>query len=178
MTLASNYPPWAAGDPITASMLNYTQGDVIVKTVATSRASTTTLADDPDLTTTLDANATYLVEMIIHAVSAATGTPLIKTAWTTPSGATGNRTSFGPGSAATDTNSDNISVHAGVHAFTTALTYGRRSTSDSVQISITETAIVTTTSSGTLAFQWAQATSSATASQVAAGSCMRVKRVA
>jgi hypothetical protein len=176
--MATNYPNWAAGDPITASMLNYTQGDVIVKTVATSRASTTTVTDDPDLTATLDANATYLVEMIVHAVSAATGTPLIKTQWTVPSGATGNRTSFGPGSSATETDSNNISVHAGVHGFTTALTYGRRSTSDSNQIAIIETAIVTTTSSGTLALQWAQAASSSTASQVSAGSCMRVKRVA
>lgn len=175
MTLATNYPNWAAGDPITAAMLNATQGDVIVKTVATSRTSTTTVTDDPDLTTTLDANATYLVEIFAHVVSATT--PEFKTQWTVPSGATGNRTAFGPGSSATDTDVDNVSVHAGVHAFTTAVAYGNR-TSTSNQISVIETAIVTTTSSGTCALQWAQATSNATASQVAAGSSMRVKRVA
>lgn len=173
--MTSNYPTWAAGDPISASMLNYTQGDVIVKTSATSRTTTTTLADDPDLTTTLDANATYLVEFFLHMVSP-TGV-LIKTAWTVPSGATGNRHVIGVGSSATDANSDNISSRSGVHGFTTSVTYGTRGANTN-QIGAVETAIVTTTSSGTLAIQWAQVTSSATAAQMSAGACMRVKRVA
>lgn len=178
--MATNYPNWAAGDPISASMLNYTQGDVIVKTVATDRASTSTLADDPDLTTTLDANATYLIEFGLHMVSPITSAPvsvLIKTQWTVPSGATGNRWAIGIGSTQNESNANNVSGRFGVHGFATAVVYGSRGNSTS-QIGALESAIVTTTSSGTCAIQWAQNTSNAQASSMSAGSYMKIKRVA
>lgn len=171
----NNYPDWAAGDLITASGLNYTQGQRIYKAAATSRSSTTTLADDPDLTVTLDANAVYFIEMHLHFV--AQTTPLIKTAWTVPSGATGNRMAIGSGSAASDTNMNNVSGRFGVHGFTTEVVYGTRGANTN-QSGAIESAIVTTTSSGTLALQWAQNTSNATASQMSAGSMMFVKRIA
>lgn len=173
--MANNYPNWAAGDPITAANLNYTQGQVIVKTSGTQRASTTTLADDPDLTVTLDANATYFVEAWLHFVSPTTEG--IKTAWTTPSGASGNRLAFGEGSTQSASNADNVSGRFGVHGFGTSVTYGDRA-SNTTQCAAIETAIVTTSSSGTLAVQWAQATSGANAAEMSAGSCLRVKRVA
>lgn len=174
--MVANYPQWAAGDPITASALNYTQGDVIVKTVATIRASTTTLADDPDLTTTLDANATYSVEFLLKPGSNLAAD--FKTQWTVPSGASGNRTALGPGSTATDGGADNIAMHSGTHGFATTVNYSGVRDVVTNLFFVYESAIVITTSSGTCAIQWAQVTSTAVNTQLGAGSMMRVKRVA
>jgi hypothetical protein len=150
--------------------------DVFWKAAATSRASTTTLADDPDLTTTLAANAVYWVQMWLHFVSQTT--PLIQTAWTVPSGATGNRGVIGPGSSSNQASSDNVSGRFGVHGFATSIVYGTRGATTN-QLGCSETAVVfTSSSSGTLALQWAQNTSNATASQMSAGSVMLVKRLA
>jgi hypothetical protein len=173
--MANNYPDWAAGDPITASMLNYTQGDVIVKSVDTSRASTTTFADDPDLTTTLDASAVYFVEMWLHVVSPITEG--IKLSWTVPTGATGNRSVIGIGSSQSVSNADGVTSRLGVHNFSTVVVYGDRN-NDTFQTKVVETSVLTTTSSGTLALAWAQNASGSTPAVVSAGSCMRVKRVA
>jgi hypothetical protein len=144
------------------------------KTSSTTRASTTTFADDPDLTMTLEANATYIVEMFLSlgGIDAAK----IKTAWTVPSGATGNRAVDGPGSTANQSNTDNVSGRYGVHNFTTSVTYGTRN-DNTLFFKVTETATVTTTNAGTLALQWAQATSSGTSSVCALGSWMRVTRI-
>lgn len=172
------YPTIAAGSRVTAGLLQSMQPLVAYKSADTLRASTTTLADDPDLTMQLAANATYLVEMrISFATITGTGAPLLKTAWDVPAGASGNRSAQGPGSAATDSNADNMATHAGIHAFNTTVTYGGRNSATSECIAI-ETGLITTASAGTLAFQWAQATSNATAVRVGAGSTLYAVRIA
>lgn len=174
--MANNYPNWQAGDPITASALNYTQGEVIVKPSTTDRPSTTTVTDDPHLTTTLDANATYSVEL--HLKVAGLAAADIKTNWTVPSGASGTRNVRGAGTGSTtDSNADNATMRTGVHNFSTDVVYNNiRNTVNSAYV--TETGVVTTTSAGTLALSWAQNSSNATATSVVAGSIMTVKRIA
>jgi hypothetical protein len=174
----SKYPAIAAGQRITTNLLNAMIPEIIDKPAATSRTSTTTVSDDPDLTFTLAANSMYFVEFFIkYSTPGASGTAGFKTQWTVPSGAGGNRTALGPGSTQTDSGADNISVHSGVHGFTTAVTYGSRGTTSN-QLMAIETALVTTTSSGTCALQWAQQTSNASATTVAADSFMRVTQLA
>jgi hypothetical protein len=171
----SQYPVIYAGQRITADLDTSMLATEFFKTSNTDRSSTTTLANDPDLTATLEASAVYRVIFYLH--FAAIDAARFKTAWTVPSGATGNRTAVGPdqGVILSSTSSGGTG-RWGVHAFTTACTYGSRD-SASNQCFAMEEGIVTTTNAGTLAIQWAQATSNATATRLAAGSSLYVRRL-
>jgi len=142
----------------------------------TDRASTTTFADDPDLTVTLDANAVYAVEFHMH--YAATDAARIKTAWTVPASAVGNRSAMGPdqGVILSSTSSGGTG-RWGVHNFPTIVIYGTRDSGGSQCVAVEEAAVITTTG-GTCALQWAQNASSATATRMAQGSWMRATRIA
>ena len=78
------YPQIFAGRRLTPSLLTSMLPVQLWKNANTDRASTTTLADDPDLTTVLEANATYRVTFYLH--YAAIDLARFKTAWTVPSG--------------------------------------------------------------------------------------------
>lgn len=170
----SQYPSIAAGRRITTSLLTGMIPMEAWKTASLDRASTTTLADDPDLTLTLAASATY--EVTFRLYYAALDAAKFKTAWTVPSGASGFRSAVGAGTASTDATAATTS-RFGAHNFTTAITYGTRNHATNLCFAM-ETAVLTTSSSGTLALQWAQDTSNATATRLAAGSFLRVKRIA
>lgn len=172
----ATYPTILAGQRITAALLTSMQPVQLWKPSNTDRVSTTTVTDDPDLTVTLGANATYRAIFYLH--YAALDAARFKTQWTVPSGATGNRTAVGPdqGVILSSTSSGGTG-RWGIHNYTTACTYGTRDSATS-QCSAIEEAVLTTTSGGTLAIQWAQATSNATATRLAAGSSLRVERLA
>jgi hypothetical protein len=178
----SVYPTLYAGQRMTAALLQALVPDIKYKSAQTTRASTTTVTDDPDLTTTLEANAVYDVWMLLMAGTAGPasgGTNAgLQTKWTVPSGASGTRQVVGLGSTQTQTNADNVSARLGAHGFATAVNYGTRNSDNSLFFTVWERATVFTTSSGTLALGWAQVVSNATATIVAAGSSMHVKRVA
>ncbi|MEU3826442.1 hypothetical protein AB0F36_14155 [Streptomyces sp. NPDC029080] len=166
---------WAAGRPASsAAPLGVARW--LWKTATQDRFSNA-LTDDPDLTVQLDANATYHVEMHLH--HAATDAVRFRTAWTVPAGATGNKSAMGPDQGVIlSSTSTGGTGRWGVHGFTTACIYGNRD-SAAAQAYAHEEAIVTTVSAGTLALQWAQVTTSATAAaRLAAGSSMRVTRLA
>jgi hypothetical protein len=170
----SMYPNLAAGSRLTAANLGAIGPQIIVKTAHTDRSSTTTYANDPELTTSLSANAIYLVEFVLFYAGNA---GLIKTTWTVPTGvSSANRSVMGPGSAATDGAANNISMRSGVHGYGTDIVYGNRGATLNQLVAV-ETSIVQTTSAGTCALRWAQNTSSASATRVAAGSYMRVTRI-
>lgn len=170
----SQYPVIAAGQRITTSLLNAMMPAYVNKGTNTVRTSTATLADDPDLTYQLAANASYFVEIYIKYDTTDATHTTIKTAWTVPSGATGTRTALGSGS--TQTSDDNVSSRHGVHNFTTAVTYGERTGGS--QMWALETAVIDTTSAGTLALQWAQVASSTSSVTVHTDSFMRIKQLA
>lgn len=173
----SQYPVIYAGQRITATLLTSMEPIQVWKTTNTDRASTTTMTDDPDLTVTLEANATYRAIFYLH--YAALDAARFKTQWTVPSGATGNRTAVGPdqGVILSSTSSGGTG-RWGVHGYTTACTYGTRDPSAVNLCSAVEEAVMTTSSAGILAIQWAQATSNATATRLGAGSSLLVHRLA
>lgn len=179
----SQYPVVYAGQRLTGSFVQSMLPLEFWKVTTTDRSSTTTLADDPDLTTLLDANATYKVEFHLHyAATPPAGTGQFKTAWTVPASATGNRTAHGMASTVSDSSSAPTGGGAGdgrsgVHGFATAVTYGDRASTTN-QCFALEEGVVVTTNAGTLAIQWAQVTSSATVTRLSAGSFLRVKRLA
>ncbi|MFF9582504.1 hypothetical protein [Streptomyces achromogenes] len=171
----ATYPQILAGMRITAGLLTSMQPQQFSKAAHTDRASTTTFADDPDLTATLEANATYRVIFRLH--YAAVDAARFKTQWRTPANATGARTAVGPdqGAILSGTSSGGAG-RWGVHSYATACTYGTRD-STSAQCSAVEEAVLTTSSGGILALQWAQATASTTLTRLAAGSSLFLERL-
>ncbi|MFI5524975.1 hypothetical protein [Streptomyces platensis] len=170
----AQYPVLLAGQRITAAMLASMLPLEQMKFANTDRAATTTFADDPDLTIALEAGATYRVEMYLH--YAALDAARFKTMWSVPGTWTGNRSAVGPDQGQILSATSGGNGRWGVHNFSTAVTYGTRDNAGN-QCYALEEGMVTTTTAGTLALQWAQATSNATASRLAAGSYMRVKRL-
>lgn len=169
----TQYPVILAGQTITASLLSSMLPTFVYKSVSEDRLSNTTLTDDTDLTMQLLANATYHAEFFIHYATLTTAG--FQTAWTVPSGTSGNRWSIGGGSL--QHTFDNVSAHVGVHAFATAVQHADRNSSTN-QIGSYEEGTFTTTNAGTLALQWAQVSSVASNTRVASGSFMRVTRLA
>lgn len=159
------------------SNIESTLSNYAFKAGSTTRASTTTLADDPDLKMFLNANSTYFVEFFLTV--AAIAAEDIKTAWTVPAGVTtANRRVLGPGSAALDSSADNIAVRMATHNYPTAAIYNGVRNSNSLQFQIQEVAIVRTgATAGYCAMQWAQNTSGATGTIVAADSFCRATLV-
>jgi hypothetical protein len=174
--MANTYPAIAGGDDITADLLASMLPMFTVKSSATTRTSTTTLADDPELTLTLAANAKYFVELFL--CYGAINAEKFKTAWKVPSGVTGTRFVMGPGSSANQGSMDNVSMRAGAHLFTTAVTYGTRDDNTGGCLAEEKAVIITGASSGTFALQWAQATSGSTGTSLFESSFMRVTRLA
>jgi hypothetical protein len=171
----TKYPVYLTGMRLTADLLSSGQTIYVLKASDTSRASTTTLADDPELSISLEADATYFVMVEIRATADAAGD--IKTAWNASAGVStaGGRCVEGPGSTQSETNHDNISSKWGQHGFTTSITYGARPSSNGFHFR--EHAVVDTTTGGTITVQWAQAASSVTATVVSARSLIYAMRI-
>lgn len=181
----SQYPTISVGQRITASLLQSMVPQFIVKPSSTSITSSTTFTLDTDLSVPVSANATYYIEMWLKVAAGATGD--IKTMWDFPSGASGNRTVFGPGTGATifttsattsgNADADNTLTRLGVHGMATSISYnGVRDGTN--QFNINEVAYVTVgATAGNITLSWAQVTSNATATTVAGGSLIRCTRV-
>ncbi|MFD4257709.1 hypothetical protein ACFWR9_08755 [Streptomyces sp. NPDC058534] len=168
----SQYPILYAGRRLQSGLLSSMLPTEAYKRSTLTRTATTTTADDPDLQFTLEANAIYFVEFFVH--YQAPSAELIKTTWSVPSAAVGLRSAWGAASGVVsgDPSGDG---RWGIHAFTTTCTYGTRSSAS--QTMLVETGQVETTTAGTVAFQWAQATSGLTGVQVCSGSYGRAKRL-
>ncbi|MBA5222214.1 hypothetical protein [Streptomyces griseoaurantiacus] len=152
----------------------------VYKAAATDRTSTTTLAEDPDLTFTLAGSAVYVVEFHLFVGSGTTG--LMTTDWTVPSGASGLKAVTGPASTAVGDGGahnlgDDVNGRFGVHGFSTTVTYGCRNSNTNLLHAI-ETATVITSTGGTCAIRWAQAASSSTATRMGLGAWARATRIA
>lgn len=172
----SQYPDIGGADDFVVETLRQMMPSYAFKTSGESRASTTTIADDSDLIVPVEANAIYFIRFTVHAAAVLASD--IKTAWSAPSGATGNRSVLGPGSTASDANADNIAIRMGVHGLTTEITYSGVRNSNGAQFLIIETSLITTAgTAGNVAFRWAQATSGATATIVQSGSWAEYRRV-
>lgn len=157
------------------SNIESTLSNYAFKTSTTTRVSTTTLADDPDLKLFLQANSTYFVEFFLSV--AAVPAEDVKTGWSVPAGVSGTKRVFGPGSAALQTDADNIAVRAGTHQFGTTMIYNGVRSSLGLQFRVDEVAIVKTTTAGFVAMQWAQGTSGTTGSTVNNDSFVRATLV-
>lgn len=167
-----------AGMVPTADELAGLSWEFVYKPANTDRASTTTFADDPDLTVQLEANSTYYVSMFVK--YAALSAAAIKTQWTVPTGATGSRSAIGPEQGvdlSAGTSGSGGTGRWGIHNYTTTVIYGTRNSATNLCCAIEE-ATVFTTSAGTLALSWAQNASNATATRVGQGSTILLLKLA
>ncbi|MFF0136772.1 hypothetical protein ACFYRN_10025 [Streptomyces sp. NPDC005227] len=169
------YPKIPAGARLSSGLLTSMLPTELWKAASTDRTSTTTFADDPDLTTPLAANAVYRVRFVL--LYAALDAVRFKTMWTVPANASGNRTAVGPDQGAVLSVTSGGQGRWGVHNFNTSCTYGTRDHITNLCAAIEE-ATIFTLDAGTLALQWAQATSSASPTRLGIGSSLTVKRVA
>jgi hypothetical protein len=143
-------------------------------TSSTSRASTTTLANDPYLTLPVVANATYIYEAYVaYSNALGAGSADIKATWSAPTGATLVGTMYGTSGA----NSSSYTTYDVTEngAGTTRSMPGNTSQPMSFQ---PRGSLTTGSTAGNLVLQWAQNTSSTTPTIVIAGSWMQATRVA
>jgi hypothetical protein len=174
----AQFPVTTAGTRITADLLGAMITNYTIKPADTVRASTTTVASDPDLVSgTLVAGGVYLVEFRIQIASLAIAG--IKTQWLVPSGATGFKDVTGPASGATtNTNGDTSDLRWAVHGLTTAVPYTDVRNSLSLSVPVMERGMVTIgPTAGTVTLQWAQNASNATGSAVQASSWVAWRQV-
>jgi hypothetical protein len=171
------YPDVIQGLEDPAEMLRLFLPLWTIKDNNTEATSDTTFTDDPELVIeNLEAGAIYEIQFYVKFAGDNDGD--IKTNWTLPTGATGNRCCLGPGSTAADSAADNIALRMGVHGATTSVTYS--ATRDSVTSSVWcyEIGIIRMGSvDGEVAFSWAQAASFATATRVTLDSLGQARKL-
>lgn len=130
-----------------------------------------TLTDDPQLTATLGASATYDIT-VMAIVSGTSGD--FASSWTVPASATGSRHCVGPELASTSFTS--TLMRSSAHGLTTSVNYGMNSASGA---SVQERGIVKTgASGGTWAYKWAENTTNAAGTTLGTNSYAIIRRVA
>lgn len=158
-----------AGNP-TVDLANSPFGQALVDQTVTSSV---TVVNATNMIVTLLANQTYLVKANLGFTGAAAGDA--RTRWVTTGAPTilGNRLCFGPSVNSTDVTQGNAAastagpVRMSRVAHTVEVTYGTDGTNESA---VYEEMIVTTTALVTMQLQFAQGTSSVTATALKAGS--------
>ena len=164
------YPTVYAGANGVASLLQALAPLNAYKSGDTSRASTTALTADPDLTIHLSANATYFFVMVLDYEGGTQGSSDLAFDLTGPSGATarfwmGNMSTAGVSTAAF-MGQQGVTYSAGSNG------------AGNLQGVLAAGTIFTSGSSGFFTLNWAQKTSSATATIVHAQSALMAWRLA
>lgn len=160
---------WRAGKRVTAAGLNRMLPLTAWKNAATSRSSTTTISDDPDLLIAIPADAlvTYAIELGLNLTGAALGSGDFKMAIDyTGTVTTSNWMGIG-----TDTTSVDNANFFGQSIGTSTQTFGVNGGNFSL---VHVNGLIEPATAGTLSLKWAQNTSSATATNLRQGSWFRL----
>lgn len=143
------------------------------KSSDTARA-TATLSDDPHLTTTVVANAEYVVEMMLHWYTSDETNADLNLDFTIPASATGNYLSFAQPTSGTTTDGTVRTMSTVIDA---ARTYGADSDTANPSGMLYRGVLITGASGGTYAVQFARTGASGTLTMLA-NSYMKLTRVA
>jgi|SRR5882757_2660360 len=166
------YPNWLAGQDITADSLNAMQPLIAIKTAGEAVTSSTAMQNDNELFLPAVASATYLMELYLMYDSSTASD--IKIGWTVPTGATMIWAPMGA-NLGEATNSAVLSMNLQSRVETETANLGG-STSTGIGATAWGVLIMSTTA-GNLQFQWAQATSGATATNVRVPSTLKLTRI-
>jgi hypothetical protein len=162
---------FAAGEQPTADALNAIfDVSMIRKAASESVTSSTVVQDDDDFSIELDPG-TYIVWLWCHVSGASNGD--FKCLWANTGTMTIGRSCNGPTVGTTDRNATAVCMYGTGSG--TAVTYGN---DGSGTATVREELMVIVDVVGTLKFQWAQGTSSATATTLSTASRMLVMSVA
>jgi hypothetical protein len=166
-------PAPKAGELVRAS--NYPKVRVIKKAANESVTSSTTVQNDDDFSVSLEAEKIYAIDLYLTVSGAAAGD--YKGQWAVTGGVVGytSKMCLGPESGTASVSA--TLVFARSVGVTSPVTYGVDGTNNSM---ISEHFLAETTTAGTagtLTLQWAQGTSSATATIVGSGSYMVITEV-
>lgn len=175
----ARYPDWEVGDLVTADLLDAMVPQIFTKTGNTARTSTTTYAADPDLQSIPLGVGTWDIEFVGFFTLDTTSTQKIKVQW----GFTGTwttvfRACIGPGQGATNT----------ADGLDTMNSRGAQTDADSATYDINFGSVpgvfrevarnVVVSVAGNLSLRWAQAASSANATNLLAGSHFIIRQCA
>jgi hypothetical protein len=173
----ARYPEILAGNRITAQLLDSMLPDVVVKAANETVTSSTTLQNDDELFVSVEANAQYEVSLRLLHDSDNTAAADVKMSWTGPSGATMFWGGHGANVAESGASSGTITAtNMETHLINETMTFGGGDSTGTY--AILGGVLVTSSTAGTLQYQWAQNTSNAIASTVRAGSTLSVRRIA
>lgn len=168
------YPIPLAGQRLTAALLRSMQPQTVRKTADESRSATTTFADDTHLVFAAEASAVYTMWGWIKYF--ADPTPDIKLQFSVPTGCLGEWAWIMPGSGTAAGGTTGYSVRTETNDVTGFRTgYG---TSDTTQFTPISGLFRMSTTAGNIALQWAQNTSSATATTLYTDSWLMYQRIA
>lgn len=169
----ARYPEILAGNRITAELLDSMLPDVVVKAATESVTSSVAFQNDDELFASVEANAQYKVRLYLLHDSATAGD--IEIGWSGPSGATMDWGMTGAQNATTSsTTVPDMTLPTKLIGETNELGGG----ASTGTTAILEGTLTTSSTAGTLQFRWTQGTSSATATNVRAGSTLEVRRIA
>lgn len=165
-------PTFSTGDVPTATQVNewFTNIHWAQKTGTESVTSSTTLQDDDTLVVAVSANASYLVQQLMI-YDGATGGDL-KVGWTAPASATFSWLHTGLASTAASFSDDGT----GAGDLTSAFTFGALGTGTNCGVMF-HGVLTTSGTAGNFQVQWAQGTSSGTATRVFSGSFLSLRRM-
>lgn len=174
----AKFPDWGVG--MDGSANNFALGipDITVKGSATTRSATTTLSDDPALSSISLTTGTWHVKLWLIWATDTSTTPDIKTRWVhTGTWNNPNRLCLAPAPSNTATANAVTVLRMSPVAAGTDSVYG--SANNALQsIALEESYTVVVTADGLLSLQWAQNTSDASNTTVGAGSAFEVRRIA
>lgn len=171
-------PVYAIGQRVTADLLSTLASYIPVsytKAATDARASTTTLADDPELKDIPLAIGSYEIELTLYHLAAST-TPKLKTRWAfTGTYGTPLRGIIGPGS--TNVAAPGAVTPSAFGVWTVAQDAGYGTdTGGRFSMAREYVADLTVTVAGNLSLQWAQVTSNASSVSVCAGSTFKIRK--
>ena len=156
-----------AGSRILASVMQGAIPNAVIKPTDQSVTSSATLVNDNDLLAAVAANATYLFFSYLDYEGAAAGD--LKISWVVPASATLRWAQIGQ-------NSSSTATVASTGVETTSYTFGSDAAA-TLNALVMHGSLVTAGTSGNLQLQWAQGTSSGTATKVHAQSFVALWRI-
>lgn len=146
-----------------------------IKSANESVTSSTTLQDDDHLTVSISATGTYTFDLTLF-VAAGDSAADIKAGFTFPTG-TCHFVGTGPHTGAITSGTSGVGEYFAITSATSGTSFLGYGISSGATIGIRLRGVLIATATGTLKLQWAQVTSSGTATTVLAGSHMTVNRV-
>jgi hypothetical protein len=167
------YPDIAAGEDITAGLLTSMLPVIVPKAATESVTASTTMQNDDELFASVAVSATYAVQL--HLFHDADTTGDIKIGWSGPTGATMN---WGAVVAHVNETSSGTVTAVSMQTRIISETQDIGGGASTGTYSVVHGTLITSTTAGTLNFQWAQRSSSATATNVRAGSMLIMHRSA